>query len=159
MFHSIKKVESNTGKGYRKIDSKFPIPPKIRNQFQSSNGVYDAWSAFRQYTRENSLVHQGFVDFMENEIVPCLKMMLKGIHTQMQSLKTNKNLRTVTLWNCRKKADKVMTRLNTEIYNTVSSQEKQKRPFIIPKKDPLLTKFGKYYHFSYPKSCRLMQLR
>jgi hypothetical protein len=147
MFHSIKRVESNTGKDYRKIDSKFPIPTEIKDQFKSSNGVQDAWSAFRQYTRENSLIHQDFVDFIENEIEPCLNIMLKDINSQSQSLKRNKSLRTATLWDSRKKADTIITQLNSDIYNTIRSQEKVKRPYVIPKKDPLLTKYGKYNHF------------
>ncbi|CEP15056.1 hypothetical protein [Parasitella parasitica] len=142
MFHSIKKVESNTGKGYRKIDSKSAIPVKIKDQFKSSHGVQDAWSAFRQYTRENSLIHQDFVDFIENEIVPTLHTILKDIHSMMHSLKQNKDLRTSTLWECRKKADKVITQLNTDIYTTVSSQEKTKNNYVIPKsRDPLLSKY------------------
>ncbi|CAO0794697.1 unnamed protein product [Mucor circinelloides] len=142
MFHSIKKVESNTGKGYRKIDSKSTIPVKIKDQFKSSHGVQDAWSAFRQYTRENSLIHQDFVDFIENEIVPTLHIILKDIHAMMQSLKQNKDLRTNTLWECRKKADKVITQLNSDIYSTVTAQEKAKNSYVIPKsRDPLLSKY------------------
>lgn len=143
MFHSIKKVESSTGKGYRKIDSKSTIPVKIKDQFKSSHGVQDAWSAFRQYTRENSLIHQDFVDFIENEIVPTLHIILKDIHAMMQSLKHNKDLRTNTLWECRKKADKVITQLNSDIYSTVNAQEKAKSNHVIPKgRDPLLSKYG-----------------
>jgi len=146
MFHSIKKVESNTGKGYRKIDSKSTIPVKIKDQFKSSHGVQDAWSAFRQYTRENSLIHQDFVDFIENEIVPTLHIILKDIHAMMQSLKQNKDLRTNTLWECRKKADKVITQLNSDIYSTVTAQEKAKNSYVIPKsRDPLLSKYGTRY--------------
>ncbi|GAN06392.1 conserved hypothetical protein [Mucor ambiguus] len=142
MFHSIKKVESSTGKGYRKIDSKSTIPVKIKDQFKSSHGVQDAWSAFRQYTRENSLIHQDFVDFIENEIVPTLHIILKDIHAMMQSLKHNKDLRTNALWECRKKADKVITQLNSDIYSTVSAQEKAKNNYVIPKgRDPLLSKY------------------
>lgn len=142
MFQNIKKVEFNTGKGYRKIDSKFKIPSKIENQFKSSGGVKDAWSAFRQYTRENSLIHQDFVDFIENEIIPTLHIMLKDIQQHMHSLKKNKELRTNTLWDCRKKSDSVITRLNSIIYTTVNSQEKAKSQYVIPKNDPLLTKYG-----------------
>ncbi|KAL9553078.1 hypothetical protein MBANPS3_003480 [Mucor bainieri] len=135
-------VESNTGKGYRKIDSKSTIPVKIKDQFKSSHGVQDAWSAFRQYTRENSLIHQDFVDFIENEIVPTLHIILKDIHAMMQSLKHNKDLRTNTLWECRKKADKVITQLNSDIYSTVNAQEKARSNYVIPKgRDPLLSKY------------------
>ncbi|KAK4518162.1 uncharacterized protein ATC70_001513 [Mucor velutinosus] len=142
MFHSIKKVESSTGKGYRKIDSKSTIPVKIKDQFKSSHGVQDAWAAFRQYTRENSLIHQDFVDFIENEIVPILHIILKDIHAMMQSLKHNKDLRTNTLWECRKKADKVITQLNSDIYSVVNAQEKAKSNYVIPKgRDPLLSKY------------------
>ncbi|KAG2233642.1 hypothetical protein INT48_008432 [Thamnidium elegans] len=141
MFQNIKKVEFSTGKGYRKIDSKFMIPSKIENQFKSSGGVKDAWSAFRQYTRENSLIHQDFVDFIENEIIPTLHIMLKDIHQHMDSLKKNKELRTNTLWDCRKKSDSVITRLNSIIYATVNNQEKAKSQYVIPKSDPLLTKY------------------
>lgn len=96
-------MESNISKGYRKIDSKLTIPIRIKDQFQPSNGVYGAWSAFRQYARENSLIHQDFVDFIENEIVPCLKIMMNDILLQMDSLKKNKSLRTANLWDCRKR--------------------------------------------------------
>lgn len=141
MFQKIKKVESNTGKGYRKIDAKFAFPSKIESQFKSSHGVKDAWSSFRQYTRENSLIHQDFVDFIENEIVPVLNIMIKDIHNQQNSMKQNKELRTAVLWECRKKADNVITRLNSDIYATVNSQEKAKNNYAIPKRDPLLTKY------------------
>ncbi|GAA5795403.1 hypothetical protein HPULCUR_000759 [Helicostylum pulchrum] len=141
MFQNIKKVEFSTGKGYRKIDSKFKIPSKIENQFKSSGGVKDAWSAFRQYTRENSLIHQDFVDFIENEIIPTLHIMLQDIQQHMNSLKKNKELRTNSLWDCRKKSDSVITRLNSIIYATVNSQEKAKSQYVIPKSDPLLTKY------------------
>ncbi|KAI7887827.1 uncharacterized protein EV154DRAFT_327817 [Mucor mucedo] len=140
MFQSIKKVEFSTGKGYRKIDAKFAIPSKIENQFKSSDGVKDAWHAFRQYTRENSLIHQDFVDYIENEILPILHIMLRDIHLHMQGMKHNKQLYTNSLWDCRKQADSVITRLNTDIYATVNIQEKQKSPYVTPKRDPLLTK-------------------
>ncbi|CAO3611976.1 unnamed protein product [Mucor hiemalis] len=140
MFQNIKKVESNSGKGYRKIDAKFSFPHKIEGQFKSSHGVKDAWDAFRQYTRENSLIHQDFVDFIENEIIPILHIMIKDIHNQMHSLKQNKKLYTASLWDCRKKADSIITKLNSDIYATVNSQEKAKSNYVIPKRDPLLTK-------------------
>lgn len=146
MFQNIKKVESNTGKGYRKIGAKFELPSKIENQFKSADGVKDAWIAFRQYTRENSLIHQDFVDYIENEILPILHIMLKDIHLHMQGMKQNKQLYTHCLWDCRKRADSVITRLNTDIYLTVNMQEKQKSPYVIPKRDPLLTKQGKYIY-------------
>ncbi|KAI8064832.1 uncharacterized protein B0P05DRAFT_554509 [Gilbertella persicaria] len=141
MFQRIKKVESATGKGYRKIDTKSTIPSKIQNQFKSSDGVQDAWTAFRQFTRENSLIHQDFVDFIENEIKPTLHVMLKDIKDMTQTLKHDKKLHTATLWNCRKRADKVITRLNADIYNTQKTLEKVKGPYVIPKRDPLLTKY------------------
>lgn len=145
MFHSIKKVESNTGKGYRKIDSKFVIPAKLENQFKSSNGIKDAWTEFRHYTRENSLIHQYFVDFIENEIAPALHTVLKEIGQYKVGLKKNKELRTTILWDYRKRADAVITRLNNDIYATVNQQEKQTSQYIVPKKDPLLTKYGKCF--------------
>lgn len=140
MFQNIKKVESNTGKGYRKIDAKFTIPSKIETQFKSSDGVKDAWSAFRQYTRENSLIHQDFVDYIENEIAPILHIMLKDTHHHMQGMKQNKQLYTNILWDCRKQADRVISKLNADIYSAVNTQEKEKSLYVIPKRDPLLTK-------------------
>lgn len=90
------------------------------------------------------MIHQDFVDFIENEIVPILHVMIKDIHAHMNSLKHNKELRTASLWDCRKKADKIITQLNSDIYATVNSQEKSKSPFVIPKRDPLLTKYGTF---------------
>ncbi|CEI91797.1 hypothetical protein RMCBS344292_06076 [Rhizopus microsporus] len=146
LFSRVKNVEATTGRGYRRIDAKFMIPSKIQDQFKSSNGVQDAWMAFRQFARENSLIHQDFVDFIENEMIPTLSLMLKDMHHFMQSLLYDKNLRTASLYDCRKKADKMLTRLNTEIYNLASNREDSiksgKGPYLIPKKDPLLTKYA-----------------
>ncbi|ORE13126.1 hypothetical protein BCV71DRAFT_206702 [Rhizopus microsporus] len=146
LFRRIKNVEVTTGKGYRRIDAKFMIPSKIQDQFKSSNGVQDAWMAFRQFARENSLIHQDFVDFIENEMIPTLSLMLKDMHHFMQSLLYDKNLKTASLYDYRKKADKMLTRLNTEIYNLASNREDSiksgKGPYLIPKKDPLLTKYA-----------------
>ncbi|KAG1053893.1 hypothetical protein G6F43_004056 [Rhizopus delemar] len=145
LFKRIKKVEIKNGKGYRKIDTNFAIPSKIQDQFKSSNGVQDAWAAFRQFTRENSLIHQDFVDFIENEMIPSLNVMLKDIHHFMHSLLHNKALYTGSLYNYRKKADKMITKLNNEIYKVTSDQEdsikNDKGLYIIPKSDPLLTKY------------------
>lgn len=144
MFQNIKKVESNTGKGYRKIDSKFALPSVIENEFKSTGGVKDAWSAFRQYTRENSLIHQDFVDFIESEIIPTLQTMLKDIHHYTNSLKQNKELHTSSLWDCRKKSDRIITQLNAVICATVESQEKSESQYVPVKNDPLLTKYSKF---------------
>lgn len=148
MFTSIKKAESSSGNSYRKIDTKFVFPTKIKDQFKSSHGVQDAWFAFRQYTRENSLVHRDFVDFIENEIIPILKTMLKDIQHMMHSIKSNKDLRTAYLWDCRKKADKIITRLNSDVYLAVKNQEKTNSPYFNTKRDPILTKYGNYNLFS-----------
>ncbi|KAI8982400.1 hypothetical protein BDF20DRAFT_835024 [Mycotypha africana] len=141
MFKRIRKVELNTGKGYRKIDDTFDIPAKLREHFKSSNGVQDAWAAFKDYTRENSLIHEDFVDFINSEIVPILHVMLKDIYTMIQSLKSNRDLYTAGLWDCRKRADKDITTLNSELYKVVNSQEKAASNYLIPKKDPLLIKY------------------
>ncbi|CAO3703965.1 unnamed protein product [Rhizopus stolonifer] len=145
LFKKIKKVEIKNGKSYRIIDTNFAIPSKIQDQFKSSNGVQDAWAAFRQFTRENSLIHQDFVEFIENEIIPTLNIMLTDIHHFMQSLINNKNLHTDSLYNYRKKADKIITKFNKEIYKAATDYEDTirsgKGPYFIPKKDPLLTKF------------------
>jgi hypothetical protein len=147
LFKRIKKVEIKNGKGYRKIDTNFAIPSKIQDQFKSSNGVQDAWAAFRQFTRENSLIHQDFVDFIENEMIPSLNVMLKDIHHFMHSLLHNKALYTGNLYSYRKKADKMITKLNNEIYKVTSDQEDSikngKGLYVIPKSDPLLTKYSK----------------
>jgi hypothetical protein len=138
-------VESTTGRKYRKIDSKFSIP-SIENQFKASNGVQDAWAAFRQYTRENSLIHEDFVDFIENETISVLKTMIKDINHMSQSLRKNKNLYTSMLYDDRKYADKIITQLNKDIYNTTNmintSKDKGQGEYVIPKRDPLLTKYG-----------------
>ncbi|KAG0948071.1 hypothetical protein G6F57_005662 [Rhizopus arrhizus] len=145
LFKRIKKVEIKNGKGYRKIDTNFAIPSKIQDQFKSSNGVQDAWAAFRQFTRENSLIHQDFVDFIENEMIPSLNVMLKDIHHFMHSLLHNKALYTGNLYSYRKKADKMITKLNNEIYKVTRDQEDSikngKGLYVIPKRDPLLTKY------------------
>ncbi|KAI8378617.1 hypothetical protein BD560DRAFT_445126 [Blakeslea trispora] len=141
LFKRIKKIESSFGKGYRKIDVKYTIPTKIQDQFKSSNGVQDAWTAFRQYARENSLIHEDFVDFIQNDITPALNVMLKDIRGMKQSLKSSKLLKTTQLWDCRKRADKLITQFNSNVYKTVKAQEKAKGSYFVPKKDPLLLKF------------------
>ncbi|KAI8880383.1 hypothetical protein K501DRAFT_255104 [Backusella circina FSU 941] len=144
MFHRVRKVESTTGRNYRKLDAKFSMPA-IENQFKASNGVQDAWAAFRQYTRENSLIHEDFVDFIENETISVLKTMIKDINHMSQSLKKNKNLYTSELFDDRKYADKIITQLNKNIYNTTNmintSKDKGQGEYVIAKKDPLLTKY------------------
>ena len=142
MFKRIKKIESSIGKDYRKIDVKYTIPTKIQDQFKSSNGVQDAWTAFRQYTRENSLIHQDFVDFIASDVTPALSVMLKDIRDMKQSLRHNKKLKTTKLWDCRKRADKLITQFNTNVYDGVKDLEKAKGPYFVPKKDPLLSRYG-----------------
>ncbi|KAI9486445.1 MAG: hypothetical protein EXX96DRAFT_549067 [Benjaminiella poitrasii] len=141
LFRNIKKVESSTGKGYQKIDANFDFPTKIRNQFKPSNGVQDAWMAFRQYSRENSLIHEDFVEFIENAIVPSLRTVLNDIRQKMQALKKNRALRTTVLYDCRKQVDKIITRYNTDIYSTLKKQGKANNHYVIAKRDPLLVKY------------------
>ncbi|KAI9282185.1 hypothetical protein BY458DRAFT_531166 [Sporodiniella umbellata] len=145
LFNRIKKVEIKNGKSYRKIDSNFALPSAVQDQFKSSNGVQDAWAAFRQFARENSLVHQDFVGFIESEMMPTLNQMLKDIHHFTQSLIHNRNLQTNTLYNYRKRSDKIITQFNKEIYKAANDYEESiktgKGPYFIPKKDPLLTKY------------------
>ena len=124
--------------------------PEASGQFMESNGMQDVWLSFRNYSVEESVRHQDYVNYLDRSVLPSLQSIKKDIKTILKAINNDKNLRTTSLYDGRRRMDALVSQLDSAIqYNRQMPHTAYQR------QDPLLINCGMYLHLGNRKKNRV----
>ncbi|KAI9493278.1 hypothetical protein BDB00DRAFT_382561 [Zychaea mexicana] len=134
LFQQIEGIESRTAGRYSKSSKTIVIPlPEANGQFMESGGIQDLWMSFRNYTVEQSVRHQDYVNYLDRSVLPSLRSIKNDIKSMLKAIGHDKNLKTTSLYEGRRRMDALVSKLDSAIqYNTQMPDSAHQR------QDPLL---------------------
>ncbi|KAI9249233.1 hypothetical protein BDA99DRAFT_524349 [Phascolomyces articulosus] len=140
LFKEIQEIESKTAGGYSKSTKAIVFPiPEASGQFMETGGTQDVWLAFRNYAVEQSVRHQDYVNYLDRSVLPSLRSIKKDIKSMLKAIHQDKNLKTTSLYDGRRRMDALVSKLDSVI------QYNMQMPYTAyQRQDPLLINCAVY---------------
>ncbi|KAI8140670.1 hypothetical protein BJV82DRAFT_519699 [Fennellomyces sp. T-0311] len=113
LFTNIEEIEAKAAGRYSKSGKNIIVPfPDGQGQFIETGGIQEVWLAFRNYTVEQSVRHQDYVNYIDRSVLPSLRNIKHDIKMMQKTVGRDKNLRTNNLYNGRRKMDTLVSKLD-----------------------------------------------
>ena len=135
---SIEDIETKSASQYSKSSKDIVVPfPEGQGQFMQSGGIQEVWLAFRNYTVEQSVRHQDYVNYIDRSVLPSLRNIKNDIKALLKYIGRDKDLRTNNLYDDRRRMDTLVSKLDRIIQ---ADSQMADRAYQHP--DPLLVNCG-----------------
>lgn len=139
LFKAIQEIEHKSAQGYCKTTQIVQVPFKDwQGHFMESGGIQDVWNAFRNYSMEQSVLHQDYVNYLDRSVIPSLRNIKQDIKNLVKAITRDKNLRSSNLYDGRMQVDHLVSKLDRVI-----QADSQQPDNAFQHDDPLLLNCGK----------------
>ncbi|KAF7723516.1 hypothetical protein EC973_001891 [Apophysomyces ossiformis] len=141
LFKEIIMVESRCAKGYSQSSMAITLPSReSTGQFMDSGGIQTVWTAFRNYTLEQSMLHHEYVNYLSRAVIPSLRGVKEDIKRMVASIGKDKDLSSDSLYHSRMHVDQLLSQLDQTIQMTMQAPHTANHRI-----DPLLLNLGVFH--------------
>lgn len=139
LFKYIRGIELRSATGYCKSTKVLANPfHESSGQFMASGGIREVWNAFRNYSMEQSVMHQDYVNYLDRAVLPSLRNIKQDIKSLLKAITRDKGLRSSVLYEGRRRVDNLISELDKTIQLDLQMPETAYK-----RHDPLLLNCGK----------------
>ncbi|KAG0174457.1 hypothetical protein DFQ28_006473 [Apophysomyces sp. BC1034] len=124
LFKQFVTVESKCAKGYSQSSNAILLPSReLTGQFLDSGGIQTVWTAFRNYSMEQSMLHHEYVNYLSRAVIPSLRSVKDDIKRMVTSISKDKDLSSESLYQSRMIVDNLLSKLDQTIQMTMQSPQ------------------------------------